>query len=414
MNKYTRVVSDEAGSPLTIRNVIEYLVIFGLLSSVLLPPLQVGGFTTYLTIFFSLMVFLLVVVFWASRILLVDRSVMFPALMTFMVITISFFSWAIGFSNVHSGDVFESIKYAQYIPFFLAIPFIQVNTFARKFKMVLTPSLVFFLIVCTLQSFPQLGAVSAVSLAYLGADSVHLEGALSGYRLTFTGADPNIGAAITYFFVMIYLAKYLLHKELTSLFVACVLLFFALQTQSRTSMIGFAVSFSIFFFVFYKTGMISKIVLFSLISCVVVFMFLYLDLDYVVAGFFLTLTGDNESLNIRLGNVLTAIEIFQLSPLIGYGPAKSHMDTVIDSEYALIIQRYGMVGILVFFSFIVFLFKVSVRVVGQYYGAALFMFTVFSLFFMTTNNIFSGYQLMSLIVILMIFCIVSFRDNIHA
>ena len=89
------------------------------------------------------------------------------------------------------------------------------------------------------------------------------------------------------------------------------------------------------------------------------------------------------------------------------------MDTVIDSEYALIIQRYGLIGVFVFLSFIIYLARCSIRVIGRYYGAALFMLVIFSLFFMLTNNMFSGYQLMSLVVILLLLCIVSYRDHVY-
>ena len=117
--------------------------------------------------------------------------------------------------------------------------------------------------------------------------------------------------------------------------------------------------------------------------------------------------GENSSVSVRLDNALSALQRFRQSPITGMGVAKSEFSTIIDSEYALILQRYGLIGIVVFGSYIFYLIKLGVRNRSSHWGVALLSFSAFCMIFMLTNNVFSGYQLMSLVILLNIACILS-------
>jgi hypothetical protein len=121
------------------------------------------------------------------------------------------------------------------------------------------------------------------------------------------------------------------------------------------------------------------------------------------------LEGKSNSLNVRFENIYLAAQRFMESPIFGIGPAKSSFDTTIDSEYALIIQRYGLIGIFIFSAYIIYLVKLSLRNLSSHWGVCLFVFVLMSILVMITNNIFSGYQLMSLIILLNIACILNER-----
>jgi hypothetical protein len=126
------------------------------------------------------------------------------------------------------------------------------------------------------------------------------------------------------------------------------------------------------------------------------------------------MAGENNSLNVRLENIYMAWQSFLGSPFFGIGPAKSSGDTVIDSEYALIIQRYGLLGIFIFSAYIFYLLRLSLRNLRSHWGRALFIFVLMSTLVMITNNIFSGYQLMSLVIFLNIACILNEKTQFYS
>ena len=127
-------------------------------------------------------------------------------------------------------------------------------------------------------------------------------------------------------------------------------------------------------------------------------MFSYLELDYIVVGMETAVAGENSSVNIRFENISLAIDRWNDSWLFGQGPAKSISSTTIDSEYALILQRYGSVGVILFASYLLLNFMYFFRFLNYQTIHEINVpliaggYTLVAVVFMCTNNYFAGYQ----------------------
>ena len=225
--------------------------------------------------------------------------------------------------------------------------------------------------------------------------------AFSGWRLTLTGSDPNIGAGIAVFLIIYCLDKFLSTDRKLYLLILGILFVAILSTQSRTALLASIISMLIIL-------MVSKIkFLNKIITCFIFYLLFFgslyfVDIDYIIAGYELSLTGDNESANVRVDNLNQGLLLFYDSPYFGYGPAKNEFNSIIDSEYVLIIQRYGLLGVFLFFYFILSLLYYGYKAKNYSSGRVLLSYTIFTLIFMITNNAYSGYQLMSISIFLIL------------
>lgn len=261
---------------------------------------------------------------------------------------------------------------------------------------------------------------NAGGLAYffgsLYATADHTDSMLYGSkRIVVTGSDPNVGAVIVSFLLFInYFSKY---NILLKVFFCGCLLLILLLTQSRTVLIGVGISFSIIFIFFSKSNMIVKFGLGVLFTSVLVTLFGYLELDYIVVGIETAVSGENASVNTRFENISLAIERWNDSWFFGQGPAKSISSTTVDSEYALILQRYGSSGVILFTSYLLLNFKYFFKLLNYQTIHKINVplisggYTFVALVVMCTNNYFAGYQT-AVIPILIAIIIMLFKQNL--
>lgn len=392
------------------RKCSNYLILFmsfGLLSSIIIPPIKLGTISVYLVTFFSLILVMMAVplVTFKGRI---NKSSLFVLMLGFVVIISASYSVYIGFTELNARDYIESIKYFQFAPFLLLMTYL--NLHERSVNRLIYASALFFIFVGIVQvlTIPVLN--DFFLLSYLGNDSIHFESAASGHRISLTGSDPNVGAVIGYFFALYFLFSsiYEKNKKLLILFFVCI--FLCLLTQSRTALVGFLFSILTYLMFFSRINFLYKI---SGVFLVVTFFFMMvyaLDLQYIILGFIYAVEGDNNSLNVRIQNFYDALELLSYSPWFGVGSAKSTLSTIIDSEYALIMQRYGFVGVGVFCVYIFHLLFLAKKVIYSKWGAILLAFILMSMVVMLTNNVFSGYQVMSIVVLLNIVCYLKYKE----
>jgi len=383
----------------TTNKLLTWLVLLGLFSSIILPNLSLGGISLYLTTLLSPVVLVLVVylALMQSR-SKVDNLVWVIFLLCIVVILSAFFSWVKGLTPVSYRDLIETVKYAQFIPYLLALSFLK-SSFAKGFNFSSKFAVVFFILVGLIQVF----GINFLTYIYLGSGSAHLESVISGNRLSLTGSDPNIGGAIAAFFAFVSFAFFLFQRKNVFWFAAFLLCFLLLLfTQSRTVLIAFAFSFIVFFLFYYKVSLIIKIPVLVILISLGAFIFMSLNLQYIIIGFQIALEGNNNSLNVRLENIASAYEAFKANPILGIGASKESLSSVIDSEYALIMQRYGLLGMFAFLVLIGFLLKAAFKNRNKIHSKMLLLFMMMVPFIMLTNNVFSGYQLMSIPILLYI------------
>lgn len=396
---------------LPISQVVEHLVILGLLSSIVLPSVEFMSLGVRFTTFIA-PILLIMVVYRASVLskFNMHKSTLFLALLGLMVFLSSVVSYI--FLNVFFsiGDFLESVKYIQFIPYLLALPLITCGGVFIKFHYYMLVSVIIFLIVGFSQIFQINPLVHILGSLYSG--ETHLQTMLDGGRIFITGSDANIGASIA-FFLLLYLVivSFEVGKKIY-MFLALPMVFLLLMTQSRTALLGAVLAMVAYALIVKKMNIVFKIVILLIIFAAFYYLVLSLNLEYLILGYQTLMTGENESVNVRIENIVFACDRFRESLLFGWGPAKSIHETVIDSEYALIIQRYGLLGVTLFTSLMIYLFKVSsssMKGNSQYRfsGIILFLYIVYSFVLMATNNVFSGYQLMSILILLLILCLKS-------
>lgn len=386
------------------RKIVGLIISLGLLSSITLPPVPLGGISLYLITFLSVAALFMAILLW-FKIPYIHCSSFFPIALGVMVCISAIASWTFRVSAINIRDIIEAVKYLQFFPFLLLIPFLKDESLEGFHKAVVLSSVV----VLTVGFSQALGVGNFLSHLYLGNDSSHIDSVLSGHRITLTGSDPNIGGIISCFFGIYFFSLYSIHRRLGYFLAFLVFFYLCFLTQSRTALIAMLFGLGIYYVLFFKGMVIYKIFSILLASMLVVFLIFYLDLSYIYIGFQYALEGRNNSLNVRFENIYFAVQQFFQNPILGVGPAKSSFDTTMDSEYALIIQRYGLVGIFLFAAYLVYLLKLASRNLSSHWGVSLFIFVLMSVLVMITNNIFSGYQLMSIIVFLNIACVIHER-----
>lgn len=396
---------------LTVNQVVEHLVLFGLLSSLVLPPVEVMGLGVRFTTFTSSI--LLIMVVYRTSVLskfYMHKSTLFLVLLGLMVFLSSVVSYIVLNVSFSIRDFLESVKYIQFVPYLLALPLITCGGFFIKFRYYMLVSIIIFLIV----GFSQIFRINPLvhMLGSLYSEKVHLQTMLDGGRIFITGSDANVGASIAFFFLLYLVIVSFKEKKKLYMLLALPMVFLMMMTQSRTALLGAALAMVAYVFIVEKMNIVLKIVILLITFAVFYYLILSLNLEYVILGYQSFMSGENESVNVRIENIVLACDRFRKSLLFGWGPAKSIHETVIDSEYALIIQRYGLLGVTLFTSLMIYLFKVSsssMKGNSQYRfsGIILFLYIVYSFVLMATNNVFSGYQLMSILMLLLVLCLKS-------
>ena len=386
---------------------LEFFVLFALLSSIFLPPINFMGLTLYLTTILSPLIFFIYII---SVRMEVNKFLFLILLICFSVVISSLYSSAIGITSFSIRNYIEVVKYFQFIPYVLIIYFFY-RLESSVFEEVLNIISVFFIFIFLTQWLDVFGLKRYIVNLYLDSNSNHYDKALESWRVTLTGAGPNEGGAIAVFLYIYNLLKLVDGKNL---FYGCNILFLTLSilmTQSRTALLG--AIFITFLLIFYvkKVSYIYKFFLLIFLSLVGFFLFYSLELDYIKIGFDLTMSGDNESLNIRTDRLNDALFYFSQSPIFGVGPAKNELSTIIDSEYVLILQRYGIFGIFSFSLFIFSLFLYGLKNKENISGLLLMFYTIFTLIIMFTNNAYSGYQLMAISIFLILWNYSSISRN---
>lgn len=385
------------------KNPTEFLISVGLFSSLVFVFIPFLGVGLYLTTFVSFFLFL--ILFY--KVTLADFSfnytsiALWPLLLTGVVILSSLMSWVNGYSEIDFRDINESMKYFQFFPYLALIRYVDGRVLTYYFRVGVTFSIFIVIIVGFIQVF-DVPFNSFILDSYLGAGSAHFESAKNGFRLSLTGSNPNVGAVIAFFLAFCSINRFINERSFLYFIATLLLVYLAIRTQSRTALISAFISIIIFSIFIVRVSLVVKVAVLALFLLILYFSFMNMDLEYIKIGIEQAKEGDNKSLNVRVDNLSLALANFDKSIMFGLGPSKSQTSSVLDSEYVLILQRYGVLGCIIFSTFIFHLFKLSLKNIKDSIGAVLFMTMLTSLGVMLTNNIFSGYQLMSFIIILAI------------
>jgi O-antigen ligase len=386
---------------------LEFIFVFLLMSDVFLPQIDIAGYGLTLSLVVSPLIFLISIYQKKEFGVRIWWQLAVVSAMGMMVFASAIWSYAMLNVPFSSRDFLEAIKYLKFLPYLVLVQSMDYAKFDLVIQRIF-PLLAFYILTIGISQVLLPDSIGGVTVGLYASEyqSESISGANA--RILLTGSDPNVGAAIAVCFFFYCALNFLHSKRFLHALATVSFLSLIFLTQSRTAVVALAFSVVIFLLFVFDVSIMRRIVF--LIGSLVLFYLLYLavnyyNLEYIIIGFESILTGDNSSTNIRVNNFREALSWFSESVLFGYGPAKAIHPTVIDSEYALIIGRYGLVGIAIFLMYLFFYTQQCVTVWKKYrintareldliYISILFI--SFSIVLMITNNLFSGYQLMAL------------------
>lgn len=227
-------------------------------------------------------------------------------------------------------------------------------------------------------------SVSEIHIATFGLDSF---GNPAAKRMIGTMSNPNINAVFFLYFYSLFIVRYGKNDDFKKhiwiyLSFLCVLL-----TQSRTAFVSLSVI-TLFWFIYAKYDY--KRVLIQMGAFVFVVFIAYLFNVYSLMYY------TNTNVNImENSSIMGRFEVWQhlwqmilQKPLFGHGPNKNYFydnQLYAESEYVLYLWRYGLIGLFLYFSWILMPIKKSIlkyREKNAYYLLFVLVILINSL----TNN----------------------------
>ena len=220
-------------------------------------------------------------------------------------------------------------------------------------------------------------------------------------RITLTTGNPNDAGILTLLFMSWFVSKLFITPSLVYLIFILVLSIVLFFTASRTDFVAFLVglTFLTLFSVLGRRSILSlaKTLLFIVVLMVLFLYFGYEKVPYIHTGLLTFFAGENTSVLKRFDIWTQVLHYWVKSPWIGWGPAKSIHSTIVDGDYFLILGRYGIMGIIVFyFPLVCFLLFFAVRLVKRFYVLTSYersvivstLFVILMIFVVSITNVF--------------------------
>ncbi len=262
-------------------------------------------------------------------------------------------------------DLWELIKLFLYFLLFafVASQRIDSETLKRYYRL----SLILFMLsafVGFLQYFDVAGVNEVVSPYYA---PTQMRGLLVHRRITGTTPNPNELGALMVLATSLALSGVLFFREKKFRRLSWASLFTSwgalVLTLSRTSLVAAFVSTGIILFLFTRQHRVrlqwkfKRWLLFLLLGSVAVGLTVYSLPQKSLARYSqLSNIVVATSWQARLDNWRINFEIWQASPVFGWGPNKANMGTIVDNEWLLLLRRYGIVGLAFFLNLFLSLF----------------------------------------------------------
>lgn len=174
-------------------------------------------------------------------------------------------------------------------------------------------------------------------------------------RMMGTFSNPNtygtvltLGTVVTA--VLVFYEKEV-HRKITLSFLVLLFSFTIALTQSRTAIVVLVLAlFLVFGLNTYKSRFsLKQIVFFTAGLFITVILFIgVLSEDIITRFSALSDINEDTSWQMRMLAWYLNLTIFSESMLFGWGPAKMIHTTIVDSEYILILRRYGIVGFTIY------------------------------------------------------------------
>lgn len=342
----------------------QFIFVFFLIFALFVPALPI---LNKLTIGIEEILIPIMFILW-----IINRKIVSKRYFIFLIIFIAYilFCLFINFSNQSLSDFFEVYKFGKY-----AILFLFFSSLFEKNPEILDKTiciiLPFLLIFNLFHYFNIFGfnetiepfyAYNLEHLIYFGYDTL---GNPSAKRMIGTAGNPNINGVLFLFFTAYFLSK-LDTKKINKYSILLALSIIGLiLCQSRTSLIAGIVILILNFLLkkhTLKNILFNTIIIGTAVLTAIILSNLSLDfhifgnssLDYYANTHIKP--QDNNSLRGRFEVWQYLFEMVKEKPIFGYGPYKQYFyqnDIYSESEYMLYLWRYGIIGLLMYITWLI-------------------------------------------------------------
>lgn len=390
-------------SNVNIHKVFETLLVATVISTLLLPSFKVSSnLSLRLDDFISLFLFPLLIFLLISRfptrtpVILLNSNLLILYILVHLFFIFccirGYFVLGVPFS---SGDVNELIRLLKPLFLIIACSYINTPSFKRKISKTVELGSIYVSILGFLQFFNPLGLGNWIAKIY-GEHHVDImvDASEGARRVILSGAGPNDGALIALVLLIFCFFLYQENFKRRFLYYSIGLLFAIIFTSSRTTLLAFTFLAGI---ALLNYGKIWYKMVF-LVFAIGVSYYILPYFTYIYQGFQVALEGQNTSLISRMVKWNDALNLFKQSKLFGWGIAKSIHITTVDSEYVLILRRYGVVGLILVLLFIYYPYFMRIKKADFLIKSVKF-FALSSSIIMITNNFFNSYQIVTAFVV---------------
>jgi len=253
-------------------------------------------------------------------------------------------------------DLFEFVKLILYFLIFslAASQTINQTAFKRYYRLALV-ILMFSALVGFLQYIDFAGINESVSPYYA---PTQMEGLLVHGRITGTTGNPNEFGALMVLAISLAMSGALFFRESKIRLLCCLALFVyglaLVLTMSRTSLVASFLSMAFVLTLYlkqrgfkHKWRQMATLMVFGIVVGYIILqvmpekaLFRYSQLANIRGA---------SSWVARVENWQTHFAFWKDSPWFGWGPGKATMGTIVDNEWLLLLRRYGVIGLFVFF-----------------------------------------------------------------
>jgi O-antigen ligase len=252
-------------------------------------------------------------------------------------------------------DFWELGKLLEYFLIFALVSSLRISSvnFARYYWIAL--GLFLLSVLFGFAQYFNLGDINAVVSPYYAPTQMY--GLLVHGRIMGTTSNPNEFGALLVLASSMALSGALFFQRRLSRFASwlCLAVFILalMYTLSRSSLVALAIAIVVILTLYMATGMSAPKLRRLLLAIMLLGVIGVVDMQLVPGKFSprvsqLTDISQANSWQGRLDKWTSNIAAWRQSPLFGWGPGKATMPTVVDSEWLLLLRRYGLIGVMVF------------------------------------------------------------------
>jgi O-antigen ligase len=368
----------------------EYVGVFIIGSLLFLPGIKIKQQMPELQVIDFILPFLVLLLFIERKNIEWKNFYYFPIMISVSIVI----SILINIKFNALNDFFELYKVIKFSIILLFFSFIPYRFFLKKWVLIffiisVLINIVHYFDLFSINSILEKYYNGGLHIKYFGYDTL---GNRIAKRTIGTMGNPNTNGILFCFFTIYFFP---FNKNFAKYILFLISLSFVFMTQSRTAMLFLGFSMIFFLFLYRKKLVLNHILTLSgliLLSYLSVWVILTEGFNYALISNYVVDGSILETGSAR-GRFETWNYLFNMylnKPIFGYGPYKNYFyenRIYSENEYILYLWRYGLIGLLIYVSMYLFLFKTFFKSLFQDKNAkyGIFLVLLFGICALTNN-----------------------------